>query len=243
MNSKIKPDYLLKIFIAISIIATFIHNVDNYVRFDHYPQPDWITPFGIIRSWIVWTIFGIAGYWLYKNQQFGLAYLCLIVYSSCGLSSLGHYLYGRADEFSATMHFFILADGLAGFAVLGFALWSGLILRERFRKQPAELSGGTAITIFWEYQVNMGCESEFERVYGSDGDWVELFKQGDGYLGTEIFRDVSVPRHYITIDRWVSKEAYKDFHQKFAQEYGVIDERLDCLTERQALLGYLTLVF
>ncbi|MEL7036080.1 MAG: hypothetical protein AAFO04_10740 [Cyanobacteria bacterium J06592_8] len=30
------------------------------------------------------------------------------------------------------MHFFILTDGLTGLAVLGFTLWSALILKEQF---------------------------------------------------------------------------------------------------------------
>lgn len=139
MNSEIKHNDLLKIFIAVSVISTFIHNVDNYLRFDQYPQPSWITPGGIVRSWVTWTIFGIAGYWLYKNQRFWLSYICLVIYSSCGLSSLAHYLYGSIDKFSFGMHFFILTDGLSGLAVLGFMLWSSLFLQEHFRNSPTRV--------------------------------------------------------------------------------------------------------
>jgi hypothetical protein len=131
MNSEIKRNYLLKILLVASVISTFVHNVDNYLHFDLYPQPSWITQGGVIRSWIIWTIFGFAGYWLYKNQRFWLSYICLIIYSACGLSSLAHYLYGRLDEFSSMMHFFILTDGLTGLAVLGFTIWSGLFLQAR----------------------------------------------------------------------------------------------------------------
>ena len=133
MNSEINRNYLLKIFLITSIISTFIHNVDNYLRFELYPQPNWITPDGVIRSWIIWTIFGLAGYWLYKNQLFLLSYICLIIYSSCGLSSLAHYLYGGMHEFSPIMHFFILTDGLLGLAVLGFVIWSSLFLQKQSR--------------------------------------------------------------------------------------------------------------
>ena len=133
MNSEVKRNYLLKIFLVASVISTFIHNVDNYLRFDLYPQPSWITPGGVIRSWIIWTIFGFAGYGLYKNQRFWLSYICLIIYSSCGLSSLAHYLYGGRSEFSSIMHIFILTDGLTGLAVLGFTILSSLFLREQSR--------------------------------------------------------------------------------------------------------------
>lgn len=133
MNTEIQHKSLLKIFLVVSMVSTLIHNVDNYLRFDLYPQPDWITPGGIFRSWLLWTSLGIAGYLLYKNQRFWLSYICLIIYSTCGLSSLAHYLYGNMDEFSFFMHFFILADGLTGSAVLGFTLWSSLFLQGRLR--------------------------------------------------------------------------------------------------------------
>ena len=133
MNSEIKHSQLLKILVIASVISTLIHNVDNYLRFDLYPQPSWITLGGIPRSWILWTIVGVIGYFLYKNRRFWLSYLCLIIYSFCGLSSLGHYLYGSKDEFSFFMHVFILTDGLTGSAILAFTLRSALFRKAHFR--------------------------------------------------------------------------------------------------------------
>lgn len=133
MNTEINHNSILKILILVCLFSTLIHNIDNYVHFDQYPQPGWITPGGIIRSWSLWTISGVAGYLLYKDQRFWLCYICLLIYSTCGLSSLVHYLYGSLDEFSFFMHLFILTDGFAGAAILGFTLWSGLILKEGFR--------------------------------------------------------------------------------------------------------------
>lgn len=134
MNTRIRHEYVLGMLVLVSVLSTFMHNVDNYVHFEHYPQPDWITPFGIIRSWIIWTTFGMAGYLLYRNRRFWPSYFCLIIYSTCGLSSLVHYLYGSLDDFSMFMHSLILADGVAGLAVLGFTLWSGLFLKAHIGK-------------------------------------------------------------------------------------------------------------
>ena len=93
MNLENDRQQLLKILLLISVVITAVHFTDNFIYFEHYPQPDWITRPGVYRSWIIWTVFGIAGYWLYKNQRFWLSYLCLAIYSTCGLSSLGHYLF------------------------------------------------------------------------------------------------------------------------------------------------------
>lgn len=133
MNLEVKHQLLLILLIA-CIVSTGIHFTDNYLCFEKYPQPDWITPSSIYIAWIVWTVIGAAGYWLYRGGRFWFAYVCLTIYSFAGLDSLGHYFYGTMSEFSMKMHFFILTDGLTGLAILGFALWSGLILTEQFRE-------------------------------------------------------------------------------------------------------------
>lgn len=130
MNLEVKRQFLLKLLLIASIISTAIHFTDNY-RFIHlYPQPAWITAPSIYQFWIVLTVVGIVGYWLYKFRKFWLAYLCLTVYSLTGLASSGHYLYGSLSQFSLKMHLFIWTDGLTGLAVLGFVLWSSLLLKE-----------------------------------------------------------------------------------------------------------------
>jgi heme-degrading monooxygenase HmoA len=60
---------------------------------------------------------------------------------------------------------------------------------------------------------------EFERVYGPDGDWAHFFGRGDGYVGTELLRDVEAPGRYLVIDRWESREAYNAFVEANRGEY------------------------
>lgn len=127
---------LLLLLLFTSIVSTFIHYTDNFLYFEQYPQPEWITSSSIYISWLILTAIGMAGYWLYRDRNFGLAYVCLFLYSLTGLSSLGHYLYGGLSEFSAKMHLLIWTDGLTGLAVLGFTLWSGLIFKDWLRQQP-----------------------------------------------------------------------------------------------------------
>ena len=133
MSSETRHIRTLKSLLAFSIIATLIHFTDNYFYFERYPQPDWISQFGVIRTWFLWTAVGLAGTWLYDNRRLILAHLFLLIYAFCGLSSLGHYLYGSMAEFSPKMHFLILADGLAGAGILGFVLWS-LIMSPKSRR-------------------------------------------------------------------------------------------------------------
>jgi len=61
--------------------------------------------------------------------------------------------------------------------------------------------------------------AEFERAYGSDGDWAQFFRQGPGFVGTELLRDLENPGRYVVIDRWESAEAYNAFVAQHRDEY------------------------
>ena len=61
--------------------------------------------------------------------------------------------------------------------------------------------------------------AEFERVYGSEGEWAQFFRTGRGYLGTELLRDVEHPFRYMVIDRWETGEAYNAFVDANRDEY------------------------
>lgn len=77
----------------------------------------------------------------------------------------------------------------------------------------------------------------FEKIYGSQGAWAELFRKEKGYLGTELLRDSTHPQRYITIDRWTSPEAYESFLSQWKSEYARLDARCEGLTAQETLLG------
>jgi len=134
MNLPRNHQSLLLCLLIASIISTGIHFTDNFLFYQKYPQPEWITLDSIYISWVILTLVGIVGYWLYRVGNLGVAYVCLSMYSLTGLSSLGHYLYGAMSKFSVKMHLFIWTDALTGMALLGFVFWSGLLLKEWSRK-------------------------------------------------------------------------------------------------------------
>jgi heme-degrading monooxygenase HmoA len=61
--------------------------------------------------------------------------------------------------------------------------------------------------------------TEFERVYGPEGEWADFFRRGVGYVGTELLRDVELPGRYLVVDRWDSAEAYNAFVSEHRDEY------------------------
>jgi heme-degrading monooxygenase HmoA len=73
------------------------------------------------------------------------------------------------------------------------------------------------IAIVFSYEVRD--PTEFERVYGPNGEWAAFFRQGRGYIGTELLRDVEAPGRYLVIDRWESADAYNAFVAGHREEY------------------------
>jgi heme-degrading monooxygenase HmoA len=80
----------------------------------------------------------------------------------------------------------------------------------------------------WEFEVSPGHRDKFVATYGSDGPWVQLFRQGAGYLGTELIE--VAPTRWVTVDRWTSRASYEAFQAAFAAEYAAIDARCGSLT-------------
>ena len=60
---------------------------------------------------------------------------------------------------------------------------------------------------------------EFERVYGTDGEWARFFRAGRGFVGTELLRDVEAPGRYLVVDRWESADSYNAFVAEHREEY------------------------
>ena len=91
-------------------------------------------------------------------------------------------------------------------------------------------------TVIWEYEIQPGSESAFEALYGPGGEWVALFREYRGYLGTELLRDER-PRHYLTLDRWESEADYAAFRQAAALRYAQVDALGDALTLGERRIG------
>ena len=73
------------------------------------------------------------------------------------------------------------------------------------------------IALVFSYEVRD--PAAFEQVYGPDGDWARFFRQGRGYVGTELLRDVETSGRYLVVDRWESAEAYNAFVGEHREEY------------------------
>lgn len=96
----------------------------------------------------------------------------------------------------------------------------------------------TNLEIVWEFQVEVDARTQFEKIYGPNGEWAQLFRHSGGYRGTTLLQDADRPGRYLTIDRWTSREALQEFKKDHHAEYEALDERCEDLTEREVCIGY-----
>ena len=91
--------------------------------------------------------------------------------------------------------------------------------------------------VIWQFRPRPGLEQLFERAYGPHDPWARLFATFEGFVRTELNRDLKDSRRYLTIDFWTSKEAYECFREKYAAEYAAIDQECGALTDEEKPLG------
>jgi heme-degrading monooxygenase HmoA len=85
----------------------------------------------------------------------------------------------------------------------------------------------------WQYVVDPDKAARFVSSYGPDGEWAQLFGRSTGYLDTALHQDLGYSGRFLTVDRWNSEQAWRDFHATHFAEYHQLDERLRCLTIEQ----------
>jgi heme-degrading monooxygenase HmoA len=92
----------------------------------------------------------------------------------------------------------------------------------------------------WEYRVKPSSEAAFLKFYGPGGAWFQLFRRGEGYLGTDLFQDDRERDRFVTVDRWESKVAFRAFRMRFGAEFEQLDEQGEALTLSETPLGEFT---
>lgn len=78
---------------------------------------------------------------------------------------------------------------------------------------------------------------EFIRAYGSDGDWAQLFRRGEGYVSTRLLRSADDPNIFVTVDRWDKADCFEAFKKKCGAEYNELEAKFEAYTLSEEKLG------
>lgn len=96
------------------------------------------------------------------------------------------------------------------------------------------------IAIMWQFDVRHGRETEFEQLYGADGDWTKLNRHTRSYLGSSFLRDQNRSRRYIVIEYWSEMLVYEQHRAYRSDAISSLEKRRTTLVESVEPLGIFT---
>jgi heme-degrading monooxygenase HmoA len=91
--------------------------------------------------------------------------------------------------------------------------------------------------IIWEFRVREQYIPQFISAYGTNGDWAELFRRAEGFLGTQLLRSSRERDTFLTIDRWESIGCFETFQVRFGAEYKKLDAQMESYTLSEKEIG------
>lgn len=94
----------------------------------------------------------------------------------------------------------------------------------------------------WEYRVRSSHVDEFRAAYAPEGTWALLFRRDPGYIRTELLRDNEDASRFVTIDYWISREAYLAFRERYREEFDELDARCEEWTGSETHIGEFSFV-
>ena len=96
------------------------------------------------------------------------------------------------------------------------------------------------IAIMWQFDVKTGSETEFEQLYGANGEWTAMNRRVRSYLGSSFLRDQSRSSRYVVIEYWSEMIVYEEHKASRSVLMASIEERSTALVDAVEPLGIFT---
>ena len=96
------------------------------------------------------------------------------------------------------------------------------------------------IAIMWQFEVKSGRETEFEQLYGVDGEWTAMNRHTRSYLGSSFLHDQSRSSRYIVIEYWSEMIVYEQHRESRSAKIESLKERSGTLVDSVEPLGIFT---
>ena len=96
------------------------------------------------------------------------------------------------------------------------------------------------IAIMWQFDVKNGRETEFEQLYGVDGEWTAMNRRTRSYLGSSFLHDQTRSSRYIVIEYWSEMIVYEQHRASRSAAIASLEERSKALVESVEPLGIFT---
>lgn len=96
------------------------------------------------------------------------------------------------------------------------------------------------IAIMWQFEVKKGRETEFEEMYGVEGEWTAINRLTRSYLGSSFLRDQNLPSRYVVIEYWSEMLVYEQRRSQRSVAQAAFDLRRSTVVEKVEPLGIFT---
>jgi quinol monooxygenase YgiN len=96
------------------------------------------------------------------------------------------------------------------------------------------------IAIMWQFEIKKGRETEFEEMYGVEGDWTAINRLTRSYLGSSFLRDQNLPSRYVLIEYWSEMLVYEQHRSYRSAALDAFDIRRSIVVEKVEPLGIFT---
>ena len=120
-------DQPLLTFILLYGATSLAHFIHNAVYLESYPNlPTWLTPLGVLASWLVIAGIGAVGYWSFRKNRPALGLGMIALYAALGFAGLDHYTLAPASAHSWAMNATILGEAVGASALLVVIAWTAV---------------------------------------------------------------------------------------------------------------------
>ena len=96
------------------------------------------------------------------------------------------------------------------------------------------------IAIMWQFDVKKGRETDFEHLYGVEGDWTAMNRHSRSYLGSSFLRDQNNVSRYILIEYWSEMLVYEQHRDYRSGAMASFEARRTMVVESVEPLGVFT---
>jgi len=127
---KLYRQHALLICMLVYGAASLAHFVHNAAYLALYPNlPAWLTPAGVLLSWVLIAGIGAIGYGLFHKglQVAGLSVIAL--YAALGFAGLDHYALAPVSAHSLVMNATIIGEVIAASVLLLAIGWTAIRMR------------------------------------------------------------------------------------------------------------------
>lgn len=91
--------------------------------------------------------------------------------------------------------------------------------------------------VVWQYEVENEKQSSFEKEYGDEGAWFQLFSTSRHYKGSQLSKCVNKNEMYLLMDWWEDATTYDAFLKENETTYTDLSKQLASLYKKETRLG------